>query len=390
MSLPFYQYLKGTKFERNASTLFLIMGLFGIVLSLTSFVSFEKPANNFSHLDGFSTGFLSKTEQPIAQANWRGSTAENHFIQHFDFDPNTASKEEFIQLGLSKKIATTIHNFRAKNGKFYKPEDLQKIYGFRMEDYERLKDFVKISGQKPLAKKERKLNQKTDNQILTKPFKFNPNKASAEDFQQLGLPKKLAQRIINYRNKGGHFYKKEDLKKIYDFTEDLYSQLKDYIVLPKQEKVGNYAQSALVKKEYLSDKSNRPSIKIDINQSTVEDWQQLRGIGPGYAKKIVNFREKLGGFASINQVGETYYFPDSVFQKVKPFLVESPVLEKININQVEEEALKKHPYFSWKQAKAVVRYRKQHGDFKDLSDLKKIIGVFNASDWTKISPYLEF
>lgn len=390
MSLPTFKYLKGTKFERNASTLFLVVGILGVFLSLTSFISFEKPANDFSHLDEFSTDFLSKKEQPIAQANWRSSPSNNTNFQLFDFDPNTVSKEELMQLGLSNKIAKTIANFRAKNGKFYKPEDLQKIYGFRMEDYERLKDFIKIEGQKSFVKKKNKFKQKLDNQLVIKPFEFNPNEASVDDFRTLGLNKKLAQRIVNYRNKGGHFYKKEDLKKIYDFTEKLYSQLENYIVLPEQEKPKKYAQSTFVKKEYPNDKSTRPSVKIDINQSTAEDWQQLRGIGPGYAKKIVNFRDKLGGFASISQVGETYYFPDSVFQKVKPFLIESPILEKININQIEEEALKKHPYFSWKQAKAVIRYRKQHGNFENLADLQKVIGVFKSSDWTRIAPYLEF
>ncbi|MFT4761759.1 MAG: competence protein ComEA [Paraglaciecola sp.] len=390
MSLPTFKYLKGTKFERNASILFLSIGIIGILFYFSSFIYFKNSSVDFSPFDGFSTDFLSKKEAPIPQSSWRNSANKNRGIPLFDFDPNTVSKEELMRLGLSSKIANTIHNFRSKNGKFYKSEDLKKIYGFRAEDYERLKDYIKINLQKSYAKKRGKSFQKTDNQIIIKPFDFNPNEASLQDFQRLGFTKKLAQRIVNYRNKGGHFYKKEDLKKIYDFTEDLYLQLENYIVLPQQEKVKKYAQSTYAKKDYANDKSSRPSVKIDINQSSAEDWQQLRGIGPGYAKKIMNFRDKLGGFVTLKQVSETYYFPDSVFQKIKPYLIKSPILKKIKINKIPEEELKKHPYFSWKQAKSLVRYRKQHGNFVNTEDLQKIIGVFKAEDWTRIAPYLEF
>lgn len=63
----------------------------------------------------------------------------------FPFDPNTASFKELTSLGLSKKVANTLINFRKKGGKFYKKTDLKKVYGLDEEDYDRLEGYIKIS-----------------------------------------------------------------------------------------------------------------------------------------------------------------------------------------------------------------------------------------------------
>ena len=126
-----------------------------------------------------------------------------------------------------------------------------------------------------------------------------------------------------------------------------------------------------------------------MNQATVDDWQTLRGIGPYYAKKIVNFRDKLGGFYSIEQIGTTYGLKDSTFQVVKPFLDLSPVLRKIKINDADIEELKKHPYIKWQQAKTITKYRENHGAFTSIYDVGKV-GVFTENGLSQLKPYLEF
>lgn len=334
--------------------------------------------------------FSTEKTEPIAARSFRSKKEQSQPTELFDFDPNTASKETLMQLGLSNRIASTIDNFRSKNGKFYQPEDLKKIYGFRDEDYQRLAPYIKIKGKKTAFKKKDKHKQSTDNQKVAVLFKFNPNEANVEDFEKLGLSSKLSKRIVKYREKGGVFYKKEDLLKIYNFPEDRYEELADYIVLPKKENSSPIANSTYSKNDIPLNKANLLAVKVNLNKSTVEEFQQLRGIGPGYAKKIVAYRNKLGGFASVNQVAEIYNFPDSVFQKIKPFLIESEVLVKINVNEISEDDLKKHPYFNWKQAKALIKYRRQHGDFTDFADLKKILGIFKMKDWTRIEPYVAF
>jgi competence ComEA-like helix-hairpin-helix protein len=233
-------------------------------------------------------------------------------------------------------------------------------------------------------------------------FPFDPNTAGKEDFIRLGLTPRLAQTLLNYRSKGGKFYKKEDLKKIYTLREEDYARLEPFIRIAgntgkdkssaqfadENRRVGNPAVPNDDPGKFKQ--KERTPVIIDVNLATQEEWQMLRGIGQGYARRIVNFREKLGGFYSVEQVGETYGLPDSTFQQIKPSLRTSPVFRKINVNACTLEELKAHPYFSNFQATVLFNYRQQHGSFTGMDDLKKVGTAFKETDWKRIEPYVTF
>jgi DNA uptake protein ComE-like DNA-binding protein len=127
---------------------------------------------------------------------------------------------------------------------------------------------------------------------------------------------------------------------------------------------------------------------IEINSADTSALISLPGIGSKLALRIINFRDKLGGFASVDQVGETYGLPDSTFQKVKSRLqCNSNSVRKFNINTVDINTLRTHPYIKWNIANAIVNYRQQHGNYKSLDDLKKIV-IVNTEAFNKIAPYL--
>jgi competence ComEA-like helix-hairpin-helix protein len=114
----------------------------------------------------------------------------------------------------------------------------------------------------------------------------------------------------------------------------------------------------------------------------------LPGIGSKLAARIVNFREKLGGFHSVEQIKETYGLPDSTYEKAKNYLQSSTAsIKKFNINSATKEELKVHPYIKWQLANAIVEYRNQHGAYKNLTDLKNIMLIDEAT-FDKILPYL--
>lgn len=139
---------------------------------------------------------------------------------------------------------------------------------------------------------------------------------------------------------------------------------------------------------YKNYKKYKPNYqKLDVNASDVIDWEALPGIGPYYAKLITNFRNKLGGFTSIEQVGETWRLPDSTFLLIKSRLVLSPVYQKIDINHASEETLKAHPYINWRQAAVLVNYRQEHGPFNSLEELRSV-RAFEEPWIEKILPYL--
>lgn len=215
-------------------------------------------------------------------------------------------------------------------------------------------------------------------------FYFDPNKATADDWKKLGVRAKTIGTILKYRSKGGKFYKPEDLKRIYGLRPDEVERLLPYVAIEPKEKIEMKTTEAGFSKE----RKEYTNVVVDINSSDTSAWKQLKGIGSGYAKRIVNFRTKLGGFISVEQVAETYGLPDSVFQKMKPLLKNSTTtVRKININNSTTEELKAHPYIGFSVANAVVQYRKEHGPFTSVTELQKI-GAIDENLYRKISPYL--
>ena len=198
---------------------------------------------------------------------------------------------------------------------------------------------------------------------------------------QNGIPPKVVATIIKYRNNGGYFRTKDDVKKIYTLEDSIYLKIEPYIKIEDQSK-REIGKATIQVKEFSEEK-----IEIDINRAPSEEWEQLRGIGPSFSKRIIKFRDKLGGFYDVNQVRETYGLPDSTFQNIKPQLRASNVFRKINLNQAEVEDLKSHPYISWNQAKIIVSYRNMHGDFQKIDELLKI-GPLTREWLEKVKPYL--
>jgi len=135
--------------------------------------------------------------------------------------------------------------------------------------------------------------------------------------------------------------------------------------------------------------SNEPKYAaVDVNTADTSAFIALPGIGNKLALRIVNFRDKLCGFYSIDQIGETYGLPDSVFRKIKPFLrFETNLVKKFNINTATKEEMKSHPYLKWNLANAIVEYRNQHGAFSSLEDLKKI-SLITTDIFDKVKFYL--
>jgi competence ComEA-like helix-hairpin-helix protein len=308
-------------------------------------------------------------------------------VSYFAFNPNTASKDDFQKLGLSPRTAQSILNYRNKGGKFFKAEDFKKIYTLKNEDYNRLADYITLPLNPPLAINRRKKSYEYDHvdKVIATEFSFNPNTVSYDDLIRLGISSRAAKGLIKYRNAGAVFRKKSDFKKVYNIDEADYNRLESYIDLP------DVTDSSTPKKpKPVYKKKEWTPVYVDINTATVEEWQKLRGIGPGYANWIVKHRERLGGFATVEQVSEVYNFPDSTYQSIKEFLTnESPNITKISINKLTVEELKNHPYIQWKQAKRIVAFRKQHGAFSDMNAIRKM-PVFTEEFFIKIEPYLKF
>ena len=186
----------------------------------------------------------------------------------------------------------------------------------------------KRAGSSPQAKevKEKIIPRKVEN------FVFDPNTASVEDLVRLGFSPRQAQSIDNYRKKGGRFRRKGDFAKSFVVSDSVYRRLEPYISIPK----------------------------IDINRADSAAFETLPGIGPWYAAKMVEYRERLHGYSAPEQLMEIYRFDSEKYDALKDLITCSPA-EPYPFWSAPADSLRLHPHInSWNCAKAIVFYREHN------------------------------
>jgi len=271
---------------------------------------------------------------------------------------------------------------------WYLPDLLPKKNEFDAKTFEALQReaiaFLKMDsvGSKndsvPIARRDKSIERSL--------FYFDPNTLSAQGWERLGLTEKSIRVIQNYLLHGGSFRKPEDLQKIYGLRRESSEKLMPFVRIKETEKAERPPPNLSYMKAPLPRQSRE--LSVDINTADTTAWIELPGIGSRLAVRIVGFREKLGGFHSVEQVAETFGLKDSVFQSIRKYLhCDSSGLRKIELNTASLEELKSHPYLRYSLANAIFQYRLQHGNFAKLDELRKIM-VITDDIFTKIEPYL--
>ena len=129
---------------------------------------------------------------------------------------------------------------------------------------------------------------------------------------------------------------------------------------------------------------------VDLNSADTTLLMQIAGIGRGYAKGIIRFRQQTGGFVSIDQLGEVYGMRQENLERIRPFCkVNTDLVKKIKVNMASVERLKGHPYLNFYQSRAIYELRRKKGKLKNISDLK-VLPEFTPESLSKIEPYLNF
>lgn len=302
------------------------------------------------------------------------SRFENGYVSKYDtialfvFNPNLATDEEWRKLGLSPRQIRTIRNYQKKGGKFRRKEDLAKIYGISEYQATLLMPFVALPGE--ISKTDAGIHTETAPDSL---FSFDPNTATPDDWNALGLNSKLISTIQNYLSKGGRFKEKSDLKKIYGMSEKTYSRLEPYIVITTANTIHQTAPSQL----------------IELNSATHTQLASLKGIGDKLAGRILKYRDLLGGFCRTDQLLEVYGMKPETFKTIENQIrVDASQVNRININSATYVTLEKHPYISEKEASDIIKRREKKGRYSHPDNIKQE-GLLSEKSYTQIKIYLE-
>ena len=223
---------------------------------------------------------------------------------------------------------------------------------------------------------------------------FDPNLADSIEFLRLGLPSYVIKNVIKYRQKGGRFSTPESFARIYGLTEAKFKELQPYIYISEEFiKKPNRKKSAheRPKREEKVDSLQKPfkypeGTLVDVNTADTTELKKIPGIGGGIARRIVAYRNRLGGFYTLEQLNEVEFVTADL---LKWFKLEGDSVRKLPINRVGLDKLRAHPYINFYQAKVIVEYRRKKGEIKSLSQLA-LYEEFTEKDLKRLSAYISF
>lgn len=224
---------------------------------------------------------------------------------------------------------------------------------------------------------------------------FDPNTADAIQLLSLGLTEWQVKSLLKYRAKGGVFRQPADFARLYGLTQKQFKQLQPYIrisddyrpaaeLFAHQEKTTDYQRDTVKFPIKLKEGAH-----VLLNTADTSVLKKIPGIGSYFARQIVAYRNRLGGYSSVSQLAEIDDFPSETLSFFQLSADDANRIRKLNLNRLTLNELKRHPYISFYQACAIVDYRRLHGALRSLDDLK-LLNDFSEDKIRQLQPYVEF
>ena len=227
------------------------------------------------------------------------------------------------------------------------------------------------------------------------PFPFNPNTITEDEWRQIGLTDRQVRNIMNYKAKGGKFYSKNDVGKLYTISEEDFVQLEPFIVLPEVSRSKNSKSSSQsgvstpstgLGTASTTAKPEKKAIPIvDLNTVDSTTLVELPQIGPYTAVRILEFRDKLGGFVDKEQLRAVKGMDEARYAAIEPYINLGAVeVRKVDVNRADFKTLVHHPYLSYEQVKCIFNQREKRGMIKNWAQLEALL-----KEEGEVNPLLE-
>jgi DNA uptake protein ComE-like DNA-binding protein len=211
------------------------------------------------------------------------------------------------------------------------------------------------------------------------PSKFDPNTYELSDWMQLGMTEKQAKVVLKFTSRG--LKSNEDLQRVFVISDELFDMIKDSTFYPTFEKSVTPEKKSFTKTE-------KPKIVVELNAANQEDLMKIPGIGESFAKWIINYRTRLGGFSKPGQLLEVWKIDAEKYAQIEPYVtVNVNQISKLKLNLTTVEELKKHPYMNWNIANSIIKIRERKRGFKSVEEIKESV-IIDEECFEKLKPYL--
>ena len=212
---------------------------------------------------------------------------------------------------------------------------------------------------------------------------FDPNTADSTTLVHLGLRPWMARAVVRYRDKGGRFRQKEDFRNMYGMTDSLFAVLEPYMQITPDTTLAS-ANKTTIKKDTI----------LNLNTADTLELCYIRGIGAYTARNIVRYRKRLGGFASAEQLREITPPIQRIDSIIPHFIADSAHISPLYINRLSVDAMVRHPYLNFSQAKAIRDRRHRKGAIRSEEELKTLKSdhqlVFSEKDLARFPPCIAY
>ena len=377
---------------RGILLLLPLLAVLGIVIGLANKPRFEK---SFLELADSAEVASDRNRYVSAQnimQSQQTSSGQNQSdtVRLFVFDPNTATLQEFCRLGLDVRTAAGIVKYRERGKRFEIPEDFATCYGVTLEQYTRLEPYIRIGDEFRLKSTDnfsanssaRRNGRVKESGIEDSVGDFDPNMLDADGFVALGFSPKQADVIIRYRRSIGGFRTRDDFAKCYVVSDNM------------MERLGAHIRIAETNSDDSEDFVSSDTLRIEINGADSATLRRISGVGDVLVMRIMEYRERLGGFVSVGQLAEIRGMTlENLNRIAEQISVDSCEIQKIDVNFAPHKTLVglmgKHPYVTDEMLRKLLKNRQLKGGWRNIGEMVEQ-DIMTSEEAEKLSPYLLF